>query len=743
MKQHALEWEVCRATCAGPGAYRPAGEWRAAIVPGAVQLDMSRGTAYENPFFGENWKEYRWMETEHFLYRASFADPRTAPGQVCRFLCGGIDYRFEIILNGRRLLAQEGMFRPIDLTLDEHLASENTLEVLIFPSPTGGFTECDRRQASRSVKPAVSYGWDWHPRLIPAGIWQEAGLVVSPASHLRGVSWQVGLNDALDEGHLECAVEGRALAGCRLDVEIRDPAGVTLVKEALVPGADRAAWLGRVAGPALWWPHDHGAQPLYTATVRLLSADGRELDSRSRRLGFRRVQLLMNEGAWSEPAGFPKGRSPAPVTLTVNGRRLFCKGTNWVNPGMFPGRITRETYRPLLELAKGAHFNLLRVWGGGIVNKESFHELCDELGLMVWQEFPLACNAYPDDEAYLSVLESEARAILDRLRQHPSTVLWCGGNELFNNWSRMTDQSKPLRLLNSLCYELDGNTPFLMTSPIFGMAHGHYVLRDDWSGEEVFSWMQKAHNTAYTEYGVSGPADVDILKAIIPEAELWPPKPGTSWESHHAFNAWMGDTWLRKGMIEHYFGESSDLATLVERGQYLQGVGLRFIYEEARRQKPYCSMALNWCFNEPWPTAANSSIVSHPHQPKPAYAQVRDACRPLALAARFDKLAWQTGECFEFDLHVLSDLPEPVAAGTVVIEISQGDQVVRVLTWEHLPLEANVNLAGPRCRVVLPAWETGRFRLVLWHEQRPEISAMYELLLQLSPQHAGLRQLNQ
>lgn len=739
-----LEWQLSLVHYDGPGCCRTFGEWRPATVPGAVQLDMSRGTEYENPFYGENWQGYRWMETEHFLYRATFADPRTEAGQVCRFVCGGIDYRFEITLNGNLLLSQEGMFKPVDLVLNEYLVGENTLEVLIFPSPTGGFTEPDRRQASRSVKPAVSYSWDWHPRLVPAGIWEEAGLVVVPAGHLARADWQVKLNESLDTGRLTCTVAGTALAGCRLAVEVEDSMGEVVLEDERFLDSDQTTWKGSVPRPALWWPHDHGEQPLYTTTVRLLSADGRELDSQSRRIGFRRVELLMNEGAWAEPSGTPKGRSPVPITLTVNGRRIFAKGTNWVNPEIFPGRITRDTYVRLLELARDAHFNLLRVWGGGIVNKESFHELCDEMGVMVWQEFPLACNEYPDDDDYLAVLESEARAILARLRPHPSTVIWCGGNELFNKWSGMTDQAKPLRLLNSLCYEMDQDTPFLMTSPVFGMAHGHYVLREDWGDSELFSWMQKAKNTAYTEYGVSSPADVDILESIIPKDELWPPEPGTSWESHHAFGAWNGDTWLRKTMIEHYFGPSVDLPTLVERGQYLQGVGLRFIYEEARRQKPYCSMALNWCFNEPWPTAANSSIVSYPCRPKPAYAQVRDACRPVALAARFDKLIWQTGDCFEFDLHLLNDRYEVVEAGTVVIEISQGDAVVPVLTWEHLALEANTNLAGPRCRVVLPAWETGRFTLTLRHRENPNCSAEYTLILRRSAQHEeGLRALNQ
>ena len=136
-------------------------------------------------------------------------------------------------------------------------------------------------------------------------------------------------------------------------------------------------------------------------------------------------------------------------------------------------------------LVRDAHMNILRIWGGGFVNKESFFELCDELGIMVWQEFPLACNEYPDEEHYLSVLKKEATSIVRRLRTHPCAILYCGGNELFNNWSLMTDQHHALRLLNAVCYEEDRCTPFIATSPLNGMGHGSYLNYDETIDEEA------------------------------------------------------------------------------------------------------------------------------------------------------------------------------------------------------------------------------------------------------------------
>ena len=135
--------------------------------------------------------------------------------------------------------------------------------------------------------------------------------------------------------------------------------------------------------------------------------------------------------------------------------------------------MTEEVYLEQLRLVKEAHMNMLRVWGGGYINREAFYTLCDQLGILVWQEFPLACANYPDDEDYLSVLEQESVSILKRLRRHPCLALWSGGNELFNEWSGMTNQSLALRLLEKNCYDLDRHTPFIATSPLYGMGHGH------------------------------------------------------------------------------------------------------------------------------------------------------------------------------------------------------------------------------------------------------------------------------
>jgi beta-mannosidase len=480
--------------------------------------------------------------------------------------------------------------------------------------------------------------------------------------------------------------------------------------------------------PALWWPHDQGAQNLYLSTIELRDAAGNLLDTKTQRVGFRRVRLVMHPTQWQEPEVqvFPKGRHTSPITLEVNGRAIFAKGTNWVTPSMFPGAVTTELYREHLTLMRDAHMNIVRCWGGANVQKESFFELCDELGILVWQEFPLACNRYEGTHEYLSVLNKESRSIIRRVRRHPSLTMWCGGNELFNNWSKMTDQDLALRLLNSICFQHDRDTPFLMTSPSMGMAHGGYFFRRP-DGKEVYQYFAESHATAYTEFGVPAPASAATLRQIIPADELWPPRAGTQWETRFAFKAWQPDSWLDLPTIEDYFGPISDLESLVSAGQWLQAEGYKAIYEEARRQKPTCAMALCWVLNEPWPTAANNSLVTWPSEPKPALAAVAQACRPVLASARIPKFSWRAGETFSVQLFMLNDSTEALMSGCVDVWLEVAGDRLQIADWQFGDAAANTNVVGPTVSVVLPQVEANRMTLVVRVEGKPECDSHYTL----------------
>ena len=721
-----LEWKVGYSTekSIAPSKYVPS------QVPGAVQLDIAKAEKYPPYEYADNYKMFSWMEDQYYTYLSSFKKPVLNESERLFFVSKGIDYEFEIYLNEKPVHQQEGMFTYVDIDITDFLKEENEMKIIIYPVPKMVKEPVDRSQAAHVVKPAVSYGWDWHPRLVPLGIWDETGLEVRNRSHLTDIYVSYELNDSFDKAFIQLQGEGRNVKGLSYSWTLEDQNGNTALTQQGEIVDDLFAGNPIVFNnPALWYPYDHGTPYLYTSSFELHDQSGNVLDAKTQKIGFKRVRLVMNTGAWIEPVDFPKSRSVPPAQFEVNGKRIFVKGSNWVNPEIFPGIITRERYAELIDLAVGLNFNIFRVWGGAIINKESFHELCDERGILVWEDFPLACNNYPDDPHYLKILKQEATSIIKRLRKHPSTALWCGGNELFNNWSGMTDQSLALRLLNSLCLELNPAIPFNATAPVMGMGHGSYLFVDFDGKTEVFEIINKARFTAYTEFGMPGMSPVEVLKKIIPEKDLFPPRDHTAWRDHHAFGAWVGDTHLSPKTLERYFGNAPDLETLVQQSQLLQSQGCKAIYEEARRQKPYCAMAVNWCYNEPWPAAINNSILVYPTIKKPVYDAISASCRPVLASARFNKFQWNEGEDFFADIFVLSDVFKEIPALKISVKLKSNGGEEVILIWESPVALSNTNVAGPTVRFCLPHWENSdRFDVILDVEGHPEYNSTYTLL---------------
>ena len=727
VKKIALDWQIgYHAT----ETEQPAA-WYASTVPGAVQLDVMKAENYKQPWwYANNVLQFDWMEDVWFTYRTNFKKPDLQKDERLFFFSKGIDYQFKIYLNQNLIWEQEGMFTYVNVDLTDNLQVTNELKIVLLPVPKLGFKyegESYRNNARESAKPAVSYGWDWHPRLVTRGIWDETALVVNKATHLSDVSVGYELNENLTEAKIRADVEGVQLQGSFMKWVMKDPQGKVVFEKLERLTAEPVTIEGTLSDIQLWWPAGYGEPALYSNEFTLLDGNQQILEQQTSKTGFRKIRMIMNEGAWQREGGFPKSRAVAPASLEVNRRRIFGKGSNWVHPEVFVGTITPERYREQIQLAKDANFNILRVWGGGIVNKESFFDCCDELGVLVWQEFPLACNNYTDDVKYLKVLEQEARSIIRRVKKHACLALWSGGNELFNSWSGMTEQSLALRLLNSLCYQLDPRTPFIYTSPVYGIGHGHYVFYDASINEDVFQWMAKARNTAYTEYGVPGLSNLNVLKSFIPDNELFPPKRNTAWELHHAYGVWGAERWLEMPTLQKYFGEIQSLEELIKYSQLMQGEGLKFIYEEARRQKPFCSMALNWCYQEPWPSAANNSLINWPNEIKPAYYQVANACRPVLASVRIPKFDWKEGEDFSCDLFLLNDTYDKVAAEKITVVIQYDATEKELTSWDCPGADGFKNCKGPTVQTKIPQMKSNLFSIQVRVAGKPQYDSTYTL----------------
>ncbi len=685
-------------------------EYFPANVPGNIQLDYGTYRNFGDVMYGENCRRYEALEDDAWGY-VTHLTYKQKDGERVWFVSGGIDYRYDILLNSQKLGSYEGMFKSVEIDLTELLTGDDELFIYIYPHPKrAGADKGSRDEADASCKPPVCYGWDWNPRLLISGMWQEAYIETRNRGYIADCEPTYLLSPELDRAtvtfHIRC---GQA---CKVSLFDADGA-------LLYCGDGQEIVIDR---PHLWWCNGQGEPYLYRWTAESGS------DRKCGTLGLRRVRLLRNIGA-NDPSGFPKSRYPAPFTMELNGRRIFMKGSNFVNPDIFWGRIGRQDYQALTDLARDANMNILRVWGGASFCKKDFYELCDEKGVMVWQEFMLACNAYPDDERYLTVLESEAQAMLLALRRHPSIVMWSGGNELFNGWSGMSDQSHPLRLLGSLCYQLDRDRPYLMTSPLEGMGHGGYLFYDKrYPWGDVYRCFQRATHTAYTEFGVPSISGMEALKKVIPPEERNEIRDTPSWRLHHAVGAWMPQSHASLEVLEMYFGKCATVEERIEQSNWLQREGLKAIFEEARKQSPRCSAALSWCFNEPWITAANCSIVRYPAIPKPGYYAVRDALRPALFSARIPRFDWKSGDRFTAEIWLLNDGIEAVRASLEVF-LKIGNETLPLLAWKNAETDANRNIEGASVCCVLPAVDADRMELILRSDDA-RLNSEYTLLYQ-------------
>lgn len=692
-------------------------EWFPARVPGNVQKDYGEAMGFGDHSYGLNAEKYRVTEDYAWDYEAEIPAEalRVPEGQRLFFVTKGIDYKYEILLDGREIVRHEGMFTPVEIDLTEllgegrdgsvgdnsagsGLAAVHCMRVHIEPHPKRAGAADDRTQADQCAKPPVCYGWDWHPRLLVSGIWNDTYLETRGVGYIRDCEPFWELSEDCSTARVRFAVD------CDRSVEIVlcDAQGQKIAGWTQQPGTEQVV---EIKAPHLWWCNEQGEPYLYQWSAK--SADC----EKSGTFGIQSTRLEMTEGSWLSQETFPKSRCDAPVQLVLNGRKVFAKGSNWVNPEIFTGTIRDGDYEPYVLLAKRAHMNIFRCWGGSGINKEAFYDACDRLGIMLWVEFPLACNNYVGTPEYLEVLEQEARAIIRQLRRHPSVVLWCGGNELYNNWSLMTDQSLALRLLNRLTYEMDIRRPFIATSPLVGMGHGGYTFDDPNDGRDCYQVFQSAYQTAYTEFGVPGFADLEEIRKVIPPEYIFPIGKNPVWILHHGFEAWGENRWICPETLEKYAQKPMEsLEETAKTAQWLQCEGYKGIFQEARRQAPHCAMAINWCYCEPWICPANNSLLSYGGKPKAAYYAVMDSLRPRLASARIPKFSWHPGEEFAAEIWLLNDSGKPVEAD-IRIRLIIGDETYDLGGWHAASDGANV--CGPTVKCILPQSEARRMTLQL------------------------------
>ncbi|MEN3271482.1 MAG: beta-mannosidase, partial [Actinomycetota bacterium] len=398
--------------------------WQPAQVPGHVHLDLLRLGVIPDPFERMYERAVQWVDDAEWAYRCTFdvsADELDGARHVVHF--GGLDTIATVLLNDGIVLTTDNMFVPHEADVTEQLrAGDNTLEVRFESAERVGRERLDaatgieearatpfgRGLGARSFvrKAQYMWGWDWGPRLRGCGIWQDVTLVRIPVARIADWSWRSSLDaDGSATVTVDVATEAPA------DIEVRlQGHGVD------VTGTDSV----RIPEPKRWWSAGLGDQPLYDLTITAI-VDGTVVDAISARIGLREVELVREADEAGESFFF-----------RVNGKPIFAKGANWIPDDSFPARTTRERVFEQLRLARECGMNMIRIWGGGLYESDDFYDACDELGLLVWQDFPYACALYPEDDDAARVAVDESTRAIRRVRNHTALALWCGNNE--NQW---------------------------------------------------------------------------------------------------------------------------------------------------------------------------------------------------------------------------------------------------------------------------------------------------------------------
>ena len=630
----------------GPG-------WLPASVPGSVVHDLWRAGEVPDPYVERNSLAIEWVPERAWLYRRRLSLPEgsVADGLRAWLRFDAVDFGAQVFLDGEPLGRHEGMFTPFEFELGDRLwaGSGHELAVVVEPAPETE-PQTGRTSRVRIHKSRMTYGWDFCPRMIHQGIWQPVSLEIRGRVRITDVWARPRLAADRRSAHVEIQVELDLAAAGRVDISVELDGRSTSQTVALDAGRQTAILELDVADPPLWWPNGHGPAPVGRVEVRASGADA-VADERSVPIGFRTVELASNEGG---------DANARPYTFVVNGRRIHAKGWNWVPHDMFHGVPRPDRIEHLTRLLAHANVNLVRVWGGGLIETPAFYEACDRNGIMVWQEFIQSSSGIDDtpsaDPAFVELMTREAEQIVPLRRNHPSLVLWCGGNELQDNDGPLDDERAPtLDTLHEVVRRLDPERAWLPTSPTGRVYHnrldgierdpdGLHDVHGPWEHQGLagqYELYNRGTSLLNSEFGAEGMTNRRTHEALIPDpARRWPAGLDNPVYRH------LGDWWNNLALLQTAFGgRLDDLEDVRRASQRLQADGLRYAVEANRRRWPRNSGSLPWQFNEPYPFAWSTCAVDHRGDPKLAYFAVRRAYAPLAVTARFDGVALDGVDC--------------------------------------------------------------------------------------------------
>lgn len=597
--------------------------WLSASVPGTVHTDLMANNKIPDPYLDENEKKVQWVETEDWDYQTTFkvSDAELKNDQA-ELIFDGLDTFAEIYLNGKPLQQTNNMFRQWIIPVKNILVKgDNVLQIKFKSSVNVGNKMAEKvpfklPESPRSMvrKAQYQFGWDWGPRLVTAGIWKDVKLNFWNNAKISNIQLeQKSLTTT--KGQLSFNIEVVADKSGNYQVAVNNLAPKAFI---LQKGVNKISVPYEVKNPKLWQPNGWGKPELYDFKVTL-TQQSKKLDEESLRHGFRTVKLVQEKDT--------KGKS---FYFLVNGKPLYAKGTNWIPSDSFLPRITKQKYYKLIQDAKDANMNMIRIWGGGAYEDEAFYKACDENGILVWQDFMFAGSFYPSDNVFVENVKEEVKYQVRRLQNHPSIALWCGNNEVDEaivNWGyqkqfkytkedslqvwkdyrKVFHEAIPQTLKETLTPD---NNIYWPSSPSIGWGHKESLTEGDshywgvWWGEQPFEMYEEKVPRFASEYGVQGMPSMEAVKSMFSgKADLNLQNPVIKAHEKHA-RGWQ----IIDGYMTRYYTLQTDLVQYNYLSQLLQARAMQVAIEAHRRAMPYNMGSLYWQINDCWPVVSWSSI---------------------------------------------------------------------------------------------------------------------------------------
>jgi beta-mannosidase len=633
--------ERLRRELSGPWTFRrvtaaaaPAEPWLPATVPGCVHTDLFANGKIGDPFYRLNEKDQQWIDRESWEYRTTIkVDSDVMARDMVELVFHGLDTYADIFVNGLSVLSSTNMFRTWRADVKGRMKAGDNDVLVRFQSPIlhvkptydhlGYKLPAANDQAVEMVsmltrKAPYHYGWDWGPRFVTSGIWRPVEIDAWDEARLDDVQIFQEYLDATSakltvKAHVQASRAGRA----HVSVALTGGTPLGHVEADLKIGRNEISVPVRIPNPQRWWPNGLGAPYLYGFETALATS-GVARDRATTRFGLRTLEVVHERDK--------EGKS---FTIKVNGAPVFMKGANWIPADSFVTRMTSDRYRWLLHSAASAHMNMIRVWGGGIYEDDRFYELCDELGLLVWQDFMFACSMYPGDAAFIEDVRREAIENVRRLRNHPSLALWAGNNEIESawhswGWPGKFHLSRPVQdqlwsdykklfheLLPSVIATEDRGRFYTRSSPSanddaivankLGMGDMHYW--GVWHAEAPYT--QYAANTGrfMSEYGFQSFPDLVAVARYTAPGDWDISSPVMLSHQRHPRGNQLIQTYLKRD-----FRIPKDFASFLYVGQILQATVIQYAAEAHRRQMGRNWGSLYWQLDDCWPVASWSGI---------------------------------------------------------------------------------------------------------------------------------------